>query len=240
MPRHVPRTQVRGRAEATALRVAPWTGPGGAFGRCEPQPTRISPRRFVDAKLFERLFLRSVALCREHGLIDGTHLSVDGFHVEANAALASLRASLATVAADAPAPEAVDDDAADRHGDGEDLAGSAEPPPQLRLVEPRTGPAPKRRSSNATSASLTDPDAKLRHKPGQRPHLVHRGQVAVGICIRHRGRIAVRSRVAACVRECHGRRIAGARRDDRSAQRAIRARRGGGRRSAEVGDPGDQ
>src|SRR5213080_1701510 len=54
-------------------------------------------RRFVDAQLFERLFLRSVALCREHGLIDGTHLSVDGFHVEANAALASLRASLAPV-----------------------------------------------------------------------------------------------------------------------------------------------
>src|SRR5438093_6726970 len=54
-------------------------------------------RRFVDAKLFERLFLRSVALCREHGLIDGIHPSVDGFHVEADAALASLRASLAAV-----------------------------------------------------------------------------------------------------------------------------------------------
>lgn len=144
-------------------------------------------RRFVDAKLFERLFLRSVALCREHGLIDGTHLSVDGFHVEANAALASLRASLATAAADAPEPEAVEDDATDgdgeqthlSDGDGEDLAGSVKPRPQLRLVEPRTGPAPKRKSSNATSASRSDPDAKLRHKPGQRPHLVHRGQVAV-------------------------------------------------------------
>jgi transposase len=51
-------------------------------------------RRFVDARLFERLFVRSVALCREHGLLDGTHLSVDGFHVEGNAALASLRGSL--------------------------------------------------------------------------------------------------------------------------------------------------
>src|SRR3954454_289436 len=51
-------------------------------------------RRFVDAKLFERMFFCSAALCRKHGLIDGTHLSVDGFHVEANAALASLRASL--------------------------------------------------------------------------------------------------------------------------------------------------
>jgi len=61
-------------------------------------------RRFVDAKLFERLFLRSVALCKQHGLIDGTHLSVDGFHVEADAALASLRASLEPVESDAGVP----------------------------------------------------------------------------------------------------------------------------------------
>src|SRR5712691_3671453 len=59
-------------------------------------------RRFVDGQLFERLFLRSLALCKEHGLIEGTHLSVDGFHAEANAALASLRASLALVASDEP------------------------------------------------------------------------------------------------------------------------------------------
>lgn len=139
-------------------------------------------RRFVDAKLFERLFLRSVALCREHGLIDGTHLSVDGFHVEANAALASLRASLtavggADVGEETEQPTSAGQDDGDR---GEDPDVPAETSrPQLRLVEPRTGPTPKRRSSNATSASRSDPDAKLRHKPGQRPHLVHRGQVAV-------------------------------------------------------------
>ena len=51
--------------------------------------------------------------------------------------------------------------------------------PQLTLAEPGSGPTPKRRSSNATSTSRTDPDAKLRHKPGQRPHLVHRAQIAV-------------------------------------------------------------
>jgi len=136
-------------------------------------------RRFVDAKLFERLFLRSVALCREHGLIDGTHLSVDGFHVEANAALASLRASLTTVddGEDATQPQAANEDDDDC---GEGPGASAETSrPQLRLVEPRSGPTPRRKSSNATSVSRSDPDAKLRHKPGQRPHLVHRGQVAV-------------------------------------------------------------
>ena len=124
-------------------------------------------RRFVDGALFERLFLRSVALCREHGLVEGTHLSVDGFHAEANAALASLRASLAW--------------SAFRSSAGSQLPTAARAPraPQLSLAEPRSGPTPKRRSSNATSVSRTDPDAKLRGKPGQRPHLVYRGQVAV-------------------------------------------------------------
>jgi transposase len=129
-------------------------------------------RRFVDAKLFERLFVRSVALCREHGLIDGTHLSVDGFHVEADAALASLRASLG--------PVEVGDVCARASGDRDDDVCAGTPArPQLGLAEPRSGPTPKRRSSNATSASQTDPDARLRHKPGQRPHLVHRGQIAI-------------------------------------------------------------
>jgi transposase len=39
--------------------------------------------RFVDCLLFERLFLRSVALFHQHGLLEGTHLSVDGFPAEA-------------------------------------------------------------------------------------------------------------------------------------------------------------
>ncbi len=47
-------------------------------------------RRFLDARPFERLFTRTVALCSEHGLIDGTHLSVDVPQAEADAALTSL------------------------------------------------------------------------------------------------------------------------------------------------------
>ncbi len=126
-------------------------------------------RRFVDGALFERLFLRSLDLCKQHGLVEGTHLSVDGFHAEANAALASLRASLALVVVDEP-----------ETGDPVDSESRELPSaPQLSLAEPRSGRTPKRRSSNQTSVSRTDPDAKLRGKPGQRPHLVYRGQVAV-------------------------------------------------------------
>lgn len=125
-------------------------------------------QRFVDGALFERLFTRSVALCSEHGLLDGTHLSIDGFHAEADAALASLRASLKPAASPA----------ADERSPAPEEAPPA-PSPQLALAEPRSGRTPKRRSSNATAVSRSDPDALLRGKPGQRPHLVHRGQVAV-------------------------------------------------------------
>src|SRR4051794_6714032 len=155
---------------------------GYGFGERLPVHQTIShaqTRRFVDAGLFERLFLRSVALCREHGLIDGTDLSVDGFHVEADAALASLRASLEPVencGAGDRAPSPSGDGERDGDGDGEE---GVEARRQLALVKPRTGPTPKRRSSNATSGSRTDPDARLRGKPGQRPHLVYRAQIAV-------------------------------------------------------------
>src|SRR3954453_18852354 len=158
---------------------------GYGFGERLPVHQTIShaqTRRFVDAGLFERLFLRSVALCREHGLIDGTHLSVDGFHVEADAALASLRASLGPVenggeGEQAHSPSGNSDGDGDGDSDGDVPAGTGQRA-QLALAEPRSGPTPKRRSSNATVASRTDPDAKLRGKPGQRPHLVHRGQIA--------------------------------------------------------------
>lgn len=161
---------------------------GYGFGERLPVHQTIShaqTRRFVDAKLFERLFLRSVALCKQHGLIDGTHLSVDGFHVEADAALASLRASLEPVESDAGVPAGASsasaappaDEAGGERGGG---GGSRTPErPRLVLAEPRSGSVPKRHSSNATAMSMTDPDAKLRHKPGQRPHLVYRGQIAV-------------------------------------------------------------
>lgn len=80
----------------------------------------------------------------------------------------------------------IDDD-----GDGDVPGGSAEPRPTLKLAEARSGPTPKRVASNATAVSQTDPDAKLRHKPGHRKHLVHRGQVAVDP--KHRVIVAVQA-----------------------------------------------
>jgi len=122
--------------------------------------------RFAHSSVFEQLFTQVLARCREAGLLDGQRLLVDATHVEADAALRSLRADLAVAAeAEGSPPQAPASDAPPE-------------PPALALAEPRSGPTPKRRASNATAVSRSDPDAKLRHKPGQRPHLVHRAQVA--------------------------------------------------------------
>jgi transposase len=120
--------------------------------------------RFAHSSVFEQLFTQVLASCRDAGLLDGSRLIVDATHVEADAALKSLRAEL----------QVIDDD-------GEPAATSDEPTaqrPVLALAAPRSGSTPKRKASNATAISRTDPDAKLRYKPGHRPHLVYRAQVA--------------------------------------------------------------
>jgi len=121
--------------------------------------------RFAESSVFEQLFVQVLAQCREAGLLDGTRLVVDATHVEANAALKSLRAELTEVLERDDEPAGGDPPAAG-------------PGPALRLAEPRRGATPKRRASNQTAVSITDPDAKLRFKPGHRSHLVHRAQIA--------------------------------------------------------------
>ena len=117
--------------------------------------------RFAHSSVFEQLFTQVLASCRDAGLLDGSRLIVDATHVEADAALKSLRAELQVI-----------------DGDGDGSGDEQGERPALKLAERRSGPTPKRKASNATALSRTDPDAKLRYKPGHRPHLVYRAQVA--------------------------------------------------------------
>jgi transposase len=121
--------------------------------------------RFAGSSVFEQLFTAVLRQCTEAGLLGGRRMLVDATHVEADAALKSLRADLTS-----------------KDGDGDtvaDVSAETPEPPRLELAAPRRGPTPKRTASNATAVSRTDPDAKLRGKPGHRTHLVHRAQVAV-------------------------------------------------------------
>src|SRR4051794_12422727 len=157
------------RVAATDVSIRRFLG----FGLTERLPdhstfSHAQTKRFADSSVFEQLFVAVLRQCTDAGLVGGRRLVVDGTHIEADAALKSLRAELSPVVA------------SDGDGDGDgEMMSDAEAQPGLVLAEPRSGPTPKRTASNATAVSRTDADAKLRHKPGHRTHLVHRGQVAV-------------------------------------------------------------
>ncbi len=161
------------------------------FGLTERLPdhstfSHAQTKRFADSSVFDQLFTAVLRQCTEAGLVGGRRLVVDGTHIEADAALKSLRAELELVESD--------DDCERGCAEGSVVGDAAQSRPRLVLAEPRTGPTPKRVASNATAVSRTDPDAKLRHKPGQRKHLVHRGQVAVDP--KHRVIVAVKAESA--------------------------------------------
>jgi transposase len=156
------------RVAATDVSIRRFLG----FGLTERLPdhstfSHAQTKRFADSSVFEQLFTAVLRQCTDAGLVGGRRLVVDATHIEADAALKSLRAELTPIDGDGD-------------GDGEIVGDPGDHArPALALAEPRSGPTPKRVASNATALSRTDPDAKLRHKPGHRTHLVHRGQVVV-------------------------------------------------------------
>lgn len=166
--RGLPSMRATLRAAGTDVSIRRFLG----FGLTERLPdhstfSHAQTKRFADSSVFEQLFTAVLRQCTEAGLVGGRRLLVDATHVEADAALKSLRAELSPV---------------DGDGDGDAVAAvpaETSERPRLELAEPRSGPTPKRTASNATATSRTDPDSKLRGKPGHRTHLVHRGQVAV-------------------------------------------------------------
>jgi transposase len=168
--RGLPSMRATLRVAATDVSIRRFLG----FGLTERLPdhstfSHAQTKRFADSSVFEQLFTAVLRRCTEAGLVGGRRLLVDATHIEADAALKSLRAELSLVETETETGD----------GDGETVDDVPATRPALRLAEPRTGPTPKRTASNATAVSRTDPDGKLRHKPGQRTHLVHRGQVAV-------------------------------------------------------------
>jgi transposase len=168
--RGLPSMRATLRVAATDVAIRRFLG----FGLTERLPdhstfSHAQTKRFADSSVFEQLFTQVLRRCSDAGLVGGRRLLVDATHIEADAALRSLRAELSLV----------ETRTGDGDGDGEMVADGSQPRPGLTLAAPRSGPTPKRTASNATAVSRTDSDGKLRHKPGQRTHLVHRGQVAV-------------------------------------------------------------
>lgn len=178
--RGLPSMRATVRVATTDLAIRRFLG----YGLSERLPdhstfSHAQTKRFAASTVFEQLFVAVLRQCTEAGLIGGRRLLVDATHIEADAALKSLRAELGVIDGEGQSDDLGEPDM----GQGADPPDAADQPPPgrpaLALASPRSGPTPARRASNQTARSASDPDAKLRHKPGHRTHLVHRGQVAV-------------------------------------------------------------
>lgn len=117
--------------------------------------------RFDGSGIWEEIFEEVVRRCIASGLVSGEHLSADGTYVEANAAMGSMepvvvgltpKEYLQRVALENPEPDKPPADAGEKN------------------TEKREG---RKKLSNDTHRSRTDPDARLGKKPGSPYGLYH-------------------------------------------------------------------
>lgn len=139
-------------------------------------------RQLYGTKLFEQVFCQVLALCVEAGLVEGKRQAVDSGLIKANASIDSMQRIV------------IMDDASEycRQVDAENTAGpsglaqsdnrtpKAGPPAELRRVDrsPDEEPA-KRKRSNKTHVSASDPDARMARKPGKPTDMYYHGQISV-------------------------------------------------------------
>jgi hypothetical protein len=138
--------------------------PLGAAARA-PDALARATRRFVDAARLSASSCVRSSCASSTGWSRGRTSRLTAFMPRRTRPLASLRASLALAPAaeaeagddakpgDAPEPD--DQLALGEQPGGQAGAGDGDERPLLALAEPRSGPTPKRRSSNRTSVSAT-------------------------------------------------------------------------------------
>jgi hypothetical protein len=142
--------------------------------------TGMHNRRLARRRLANRL----LSSTRMRQPTDHAQAGVDGTPVEAEAGLKSLRAELPVASCDADSAERPD-------------TAEARCRQRFALVQPPSGPTPKRVASNATRCRGLIRDARLRHESGHRKHLV----LAVGrVDPKHRVIVAVQADEATAAR----------------------------------------
>lgn len=133
-------------------------------------------RALFGEELYAEVFQGVLALCVDAGLVAGKRQVADSALIKANASIDSMQrrviledASAWCRQVDAENAEAPEQSA----GEDEDSGG----PQPVEL--PPAGKESKRRRSNKTHRSATDPDARLARKPGKPTDMYYHGQVSV-------------------------------------------------------------
>src|SRR5580658_6611289 len=124
-------------------------------------------RQLYGEEVFLSLFKKVLSLCVEKGMVRGKRQAIDSAFVKANASLDSLIAKEIEEDVTAYANEL-------NEGSEYKIEGTKQDNPLNREEDDE-----QRGSSNKTHYSATDPDAKMRSKPGKPCQLNYYGQIAV-------------------------------------------------------------
>jgi transposase len=152
----------------------------------EPLPvhsTLSRTRHLFGTELFEEVFCLVLALCVDAGLVQGKRQAFDSGLIKANASIDSMQRIVIMDDASeycrqveqentepATQPDRSNDNDADS---GPDSADS------LRSVDCETQEPIKRKRSNKTHTSASDPDARMARKPGKPTDMYYHGQISV-------------------------------------------------------------
>lgn len=151
----------------------------------EPLPVHSTisrTRHLYGAELFEQVFCQVLALCVEAGLVQGKRQAFDSGLVKANASIDSMqRIVIMEDASEYCRQVGADNASGPSESDPHDSQDpKSDQPSELRNVSRSTDQEPARRKrSNKTHLSATDPDARMARKPGKPTGMYYHGQISV-------------------------------------------------------------
>jgi transposase len=155
---------------------------GYDIDECLPVHSTLSrTRQLFGTELFEEVFCLVLGLCVDAGLVEGTRQAFDSGLVKANASIDSMRRRVIMDDASAYCRQVEDENAdpALLPARSSDNAPVAAPEAPLRSVDCTSDDPVRRKRSNKTHASASDPDARMARKPGKPTDMYYHGQISV-------------------------------------------------------------
>ena len=150
----------------------------------EPLPihsTLSRSRQLFGAELFEEVFCLVLGLCVDAGLVEGKRQAFDSGLVKANASTDSMQRIVIMDDASEYCRQVEDENAEpdSLKASSNDSAPASAPTAPLQSVDWTTEEPVKRKRSNKTHASASDPDARMARKPGKPTDMYYHGQISV-------------------------------------------------------------
>lgn len=138
-------------------------------------------RNLFGGELFEEVFCLVLGLCVDAGLVEGKRQAFDSGLVKANASTDSMQRIVIMNDASEYCRQVEDENAelASLKASSNDSAPASAPTAPLQSVDCTSEEPVKRKRSNKTHVSSSDPDARMACKPGKPTDMYYHGQISV-------------------------------------------------------------